>query len=93
VVNQGNRSVVQVLVKWSSSPASLATWEDLEPLRQRFSKATAWGQAVFQEGGDVTDANSVATKEAGTPVKVMGCRVSRRARRPSVHLSGPEWCV
>jgi hypothetical protein len=91
VVNQGNRSVVQVLVKWSSSPVSLATWEDLEPLRQRFSKATAWGQAVFQEGGDVTDDNSVTTKEAA--VEVMGCRVSRRARRPSVHLSGPDWCV
>jgi hypothetical protein len=29
VVSKGLRSVVQVLVKWSSSPTELATWEDL----------------------------------------------------------------
>jgi hypothetical protein len=40
VVNQGSRLVVQVLVKWSPSPESMARWEDLEPLRQRFPKAT-----------------------------------------------------
>jgi hypothetical protein len=41
VVNQGNCSIMQVLVKWSFSPESMATWEDLEPLRQQFPKATA----------------------------------------------------
>jgi hypothetical protein len=41
VVSKGLRSVVQVLVKWSSSPAELATWEDLQPLKQRFPHAPA----------------------------------------------------
>jgi hypothetical protein len=40
-VSKGLRSVVQVLVKWSSSPAELATWEDLQPLKQRFPHAPA----------------------------------------------------
>jgi hypothetical protein len=32
MVNQGNHFVVQVLVKWSSSPESMAMWEELESL-------------------------------------------------------------
>jgi hypothetical protein len=27
---------LQALIKWSGIPASLATWEDMEPLGQRF---------------------------------------------------------
>jgi hypothetical protein len=47
LVTRGTRPVLQVLVKWSASPASLATWEDFEALRQRFSGAAAWGQAAY----------------------------------------------
>jgi hypothetical protein len=46
MVNQGNRYVVQVLVKWLASSESMAMWEELESLKHRFSNATAWGQAV-----------------------------------------------
>jgi len=33
--------VSQVFIKWSGMPRSLATWEDLTPLRQRFPHAPA----------------------------------------------------
>jgi hypothetical protein len=54
VVNRGVNPVTQVLIKWSNWPSSLATWEDLERLQQRFPSAPAWGQATFQGGGMLT---------------------------------------
>ena len=51
MVTKGVRSIQQVLVKWSGWPASLATWEDVEALRQRFPAAPAWGQAGSLQGG------------------------------------------
>jgi hypothetical protein len=36
VINLGLRSVPQVLVKWSTLPDSLATWEDMNDVKQRF---------------------------------------------------------
>jgi hypothetical protein len=42
--------MVQVLVKWSSLPASLTTWEDLEAVQQCFPRAPAWGQTVSLGG-------------------------------------------
>ena len=50
MVTKGVRSIQQVLVKWSGWPASLATWEDMEALRQRFPAAPAWGQAGSLQG-------------------------------------------
>jgi hypothetical protein len=44
-------SVPQVLIQWSGQPHTLATWEDLEELKQRFPQAPAWGQATSQGGG------------------------------------------
>uniref|UniRef100_A0A0A9HE32 Tf2-1-like SH3-like domain-containing protein n=1 Tax=Arundo donax TaxID=35708 RepID=A0A0A9HE32_ARUDO len=43
----------QILVQWSSLPASLATWEDEDALHQKFPAAPAWGQAGTQDGGIV----------------------------------------
>jgi hypothetical protein len=54
LVAHGLHIVMQVLVKWSSWPESLATWEDFEALKQRFPHASAWGQAVANGGGNVT---------------------------------------
>lgn len=51
VILRGVRAVSQGLIKWSSLSSSLATWEDLEPLRQRFPSAPAWGHAGAKEGG------------------------------------------
>jgi hypothetical protein len=36
VTSSDNTVVLQALVKWSRLSVSLATWEDLEPLKQRF---------------------------------------------------------
>jgi hypothetical protein len=49
-----NASYLQVLIKWSSMPASMATWEDWTVLRERYPDAAAWGQAAFQGDGSVT---------------------------------------
>jgi hypothetical protein len=55
VTFKGARSVPQALIKWteSSECQCLATWEDVEPLKQRFPAALAWGQAGFQGGKNV----------------------------------------
>jgi hypothetical protein len=45
------KQVPQVRVQWSNWPPELATWENLEDLRQRFPAAPAWGQATSQGGG------------------------------------------
>jgi hypothetical protein len=55
LATRGVQSVQQGLIKWSSALESLATWEDLEPLKQRFLVAAAWGQPVAKEGGVVTE--------------------------------------
>jgi len=51
LLTKGVHQVQQALIKWSGWPPSLATWEDLEALRQRFPAAPAWGQAVPHQGG------------------------------------------
>lgn len=57
------RTVVQVLVQWSGAPMEATTWEDLESLKQRFPRASAWGQAENQGGGmSTTTPGLVMTK-------------------------------
>jgi hypothetical protein len=55
--------VIQVLVKWSSLLVFLATWEDMEALRQCFPGALAWGQAGSSRGEDVRHRVPVAGNE------------------------------
>lgn len=55
VRQQGLRTVVQVLVQWSGATEDAATWEDLETLKQKFPRVPAWGQAGFQDPGNVSD--------------------------------------
>jgi hypothetical protein len=86
-ITKGHRFVQQVLVEWSGLPRDLATWEDLEALRQCFPFAPAWGQAGFQGGGNVTP-----LPPSSSPQKQPGRREpGRRERRPNVRLVGPEW--
>jgi hypothetical protein len=56
LLNRGDRIVLQVLIKWSDSPESMATWEDFEPVRQRFPGAAAWGASstLWRGGCQVT---------------------------------------
>lgn len=52
---KGHRTIVQVLIQWSGATEDMATWEDLESLKQKFPRASAWGQAGNQAGEDVSD--------------------------------------
>ena len=76
-VSAGDHPVLQGLIKWSGMPASLATWEDLEALRQRFPLAPTWGQVGSQEEGGVS---SPGPQETGP-----------RTRRPNSKVTGSEW--
>jgi hypothetical protein len=77
VINHDLLSVPQVLVQWSEWPASMATWEDLESLQQRFPFAPAWGQTGLQVPGDVTS--------------IDGPRRSTRPSRANLRVHGDEW--
>lgn len=44
--------VAHVKVIWSGMDLTLATWEDANDLKSKFSYAPAWGQATF-EGGEM----------------------------------------
>jgi hypothetical protein len=50
LTKKGNAAVTQVLIKWNSLPAELATWEDYSVLKVRYPSAAAWGQAGPQGG-------------------------------------------
>lgn len=86
VCQQGLRSIVQGLVQCSGKPKSMATWEDLESLQQKFPQASAWGQADFQGRGNVNDPAPPASKNLeetlkGTP-EAREARSRRQARQP-----------
>lgn len=59
---------LQILVKWSGMPTSLATWEDYTALHQAFPGAPAWGQAGFLPGGNVS-----------TTITTLGDQMSKEA--------------
>jgi hypothetical protein len=82
--------VEQVLIKWSGMPVTLATWENLIAVKQRFPLAPAWGHARSQQEGDV----STVTQEAGpedTVTRPEARPKSKRASRPNTNVFGPEW--
>ncbi|KAK1602459.1 hypothetical protein QYE76_071987 [Lolium multiflorum] len=54
LVKKGNKSYLQVLIKWSTMKEDMATWEDYEVVRQRFPDAAAWGQVATQGEASVT---------------------------------------
>jgi hypothetical protein len=93
LVARSKKSVMQVLVKWSSLSESLATWEDLEAVRQHFPLAPAWRQPASKGGGSVRTTTTGAETEEGVGAQiqsgVMGC--SKRVRRPNVRTTGLEW--
>jgi hypothetical protein len=83
LVSRGDRSVQQLLIKWSGWPEDLATWEDIECIKQRFPDAPAWGQAGFQDPGSVNI----------QPSSSDGPRTSARPKFPNQRLIGKEWVV
>lgn len=67
VASSGTDVRLQALVQWSGLPASLATWEDVETLCQRFPRAPAWGQAATHQGGMSATGMEHQKKPALTP--------------------------
>jgi transposase InsO family protein len=71
LIQKGGATVAQVKVLWSGMDESLATWEDLKALKDRFPHAPAWGQAAFQERGNVStdtqDNVGAGNKAVGEP--------------------------
>lgn len=94
---KGNKVVPQGLIQWSDQAETLATWEDLDELHQRFPRAPAWGQAVFQEKGNVTTSTSPKpmkemTTSAGEGADDTGwAERARRVRQPSNRYSSSDW--
>jgi hypothetical protein len=90
---QGVASIPQALIQWSDQPESLATWEDLEELQQRFPHAPAWGQAAFQGRGIVSsptaNENRWATEDQAV-TEEEGRRVPR-ARKAATRYASEEW--
>ena len=94
---------LQALIQWSGMPSSLATWEDMETLRQVFPRTPAWGQVGSYRGGDVsTRTTTSATQEDngnddgqpdvhGDIQAEHGPRRGGRDRRPNIRVHGPEW--
>ena len=66
---------------------SLATWEDAKPLKQKFPRTPAWGQAGSQERGPVT--SLPGGPQDGGPEAELGR--GKRRTRPNIKLTGPEW--
>jgi hypothetical protein len=92
IVSKGVKHVHQALIRWLSSPASLATWEDLIALKQRFLDAPAWGQVGTVGGGNVSDRAvvMVGTKEKDSMEVGL---VRKRERKPNPAMFGQEWHV
>ena len=51
LITKDKSKIPEVLVKWSSQPEALPSWEDFFELRSRFPGAAAWGQAASEARG------------------------------------------
>lgn len=87
---RGNKMVLQVLVEWSGVSSPATTWENLEELRHRFPVAPAWGQADFQDGGNVTPRESGAEQSVELNGPSSETR-PKRMRRANPRVSGGDW--
>jgi hypothetical protein len=79
------------MVKWSDSPESLATWEDLEALKQRFPRVPAWGQVATYGGGDVIKDALPTGSTPSNEDEVAGRDHPPKVKRPNTRVRGPEW--
>uniref|UniRef100_A0ACD5Z751 Uncharacterized protein n=1 Tax=Avena sativa TaxID=4498 RepID=A0ACD5Z751_AVESA len=85
---QGSSLVSQALIQWSGQPESLATWEDIEELRQRFPRAAAWRQDAFQGKESVSIADTEAMTQARSEDDA---QATKRCRRPSTRYASKDW--
>jgi hypothetical protein len=92
----GDNPVEQGLVRCSHMLASQSTWEPLESLRQQFPQAPAWGHAVYQEEGNVSDAQATDQGRPPSPADKEAEPATTRPRRvanPNPKTTGPTWIV
>lgn len=82
---QGATPFSQVLVRWTGMPNSLPTWENLLDIQRSFPSAPAWGQAVTEGGGIVTDpSRPTGTEDLNQEHKNRGVELEpRRSKRES----------
>lgn len=93
-VQRRRKTLEQVLIKWTTLPASLATWENVEELKTRFPRAPAWGQAAGKGGGNVMGPSSSTTP--GPKIGPAGPRQEathrpRRAPKPNPRFVSDDW--
>jgi ribosomal protein L21E len=97
LLRQGTSSILQGLIKWSHLSESLATWEELEALRQQFPRALVWEHLGAQGGGSVSGdpADGMTTTkeegEAGTAEAQEDAGRKPRSKKKNMRLFGPEW--
>ncbi|KAK1649759.1 hypothetical protein QYE76_067564 [Lolium multiflorum] len=53
LVKRGNTALLQLQIKWTSLPASMATWENESVLKARYPEAPVWGHPGSQAAGNV----------------------------------------
>jgi hypothetical protein len=91
MVTRGATQVAQVKVSWIELPNDLATCEDYTVLKQAFPRAPAcWGQAGFQEPGNVSSTVEKYSKEKTGPSNEAH-RQLNQPRKRNVQIAGPEW--
>jgi hypothetical protein len=90
-IQKGTHSTAQALIKWSNLPSSLATWEDLEFLRQQFPRATVWSRPGAQGGGDVTAPSTAPGPVNDAKAPDPAPRKSNRPRAQNRRVLGLEW--
>jgi hypothetical protein len=81
---RGKVAVSQALVQWSGQPESMATWEDIDELKQRFPRSPAWGQAAFQGEANV---NGVSDGDGSSALATR----ERRDRQESTRYPASTW--
>lgn len=84
----GAHPIEEVLIKWSHMPASLATWENYELLRQQFPHASAWGHAGSPGRATVTATEDTVSDPAIQVTEEAEHRPVR-ARKPNTRVTGP----
>ena len=87
VVQRAGKSLAKVPVQWSNNALDLTTWEDLYFVKQLFPRAPAWGQAVTQQGGIVSDLDAEREMKKDSNSKPI-----HKSRLPA-RLVGREWSM
>lgn len=93
-VQKGNKKIKQVLLKWSDDTMEETTWEDIDDLKNRFPRSTAWGQAVSQGKGIVSTSGTreqdiITNGPPGGEAPVQG----RREPKPNPRYKGNIWAT